>query len=207
MENKKMTVRQEQAVETRKKLLDSAKDLFSKVGYHKTTVRDINRNVGMADGILYHYFPGGKKEIFQVLLEENVENIVEKMEEKNRYLSDMPIEEVLEQVFKNADETFEGYPDIFGIFFREKDIWDFVKRDQLIDMFEKRRMWFPELLKKRTETGEINVIDYESAAETLMAIMMNHFFVKLAGIGPGMIGDPERRKKLIAYQVGLWKRT
>ena len=57
--------RQEQAAATRQKLLTSAQHLFAQNGYKGTTVRMINRSVDLADGLLYHYFPGGKKEIFR----------------------------------------------------------------------------------------------------------------------------------------------
>ena len=59
--------RQEQAAATRQKLLTSAQHLFAQNGYKGTTVRMINRSVDLADGLLYHYFPGGKKEIFKEL--------------------------------------------------------------------------------------------------------------------------------------------
>lgn len=53
--------RSEQAVETRQCLLDTAKKLFATNGYTLTSVRSINRELSMSDGILYHYFPGGKR--------------------------------------------------------------------------------------------------------------------------------------------------
>ena len=51
---KESNMRQEQAAATRRKLLDSAGKLFAQNGYKGTSVRSINRNVGVADGLLYH---------------------------------------------------------------------------------------------------------------------------------------------------------
>ena len=65
-----MNLRETQAAETREKLFISARSLFAKKGYKGTSVREINRNVGLADGLLYHYYPGGKAEIFRTVLDD-----------------------------------------------------------------------------------------------------------------------------------------
>lgn len=61
-------MREAQAAETRMKFVVSAQSLLAEKGYKGTSVREINRSVNLADGLLYHYFPGGKKEIFQVIV-------------------------------------------------------------------------------------------------------------------------------------------
>lgn len=73
-------LRVEQAAATRQKLLESAQKLFAENGYQGTPVRAINRNADLADGLLYHYFPGGKKEIFQAVVEKNVKQILDSMD-------------------------------------------------------------------------------------------------------------------------------
>lgn len=65
------TLRKEQAEKTKQKLLATAKSLFSKNGYNGTSVRAISHQAELADGLLYHYFPGGKKELFQTIVAEN----------------------------------------------------------------------------------------------------------------------------------------
>lgn len=67
--------RQKKAAQTRKTLLDAARKLFAQHGYAGTSMRAISRNAGMADGLMYHYFPGGKKELFQVILKESLEQM------------------------------------------------------------------------------------------------------------------------------------
>ena len=71
--------RQEQAAATRQKLLTSAQHLFAQNGYKGTTVRMINRSVDLADGLLYHYFPGGKKEIFKEVITGNMPGICQRL--------------------------------------------------------------------------------------------------------------------------------
>ena len=177
-------MRQEQAAETKQKLLDSARKLFAERGFSGTPVRSINRSVGLADGLLYHYFPGGKKEIFQVIVEESFRRILEEIHQRS--LEDnfdgIPLETVLEQVYRNFAEILRDNLDIFKIFFREGEV-----------------------LKQRAEAGEIREMDYESAADTIIALMINHLMAKLVGIVPPHLSDPQKRARLIRYQVSLWK--
>jgi AcrR family transcriptional regulator len=205
MSDEKMNMRQEQAHETRKKLLQSARKLFAENGYAGTGVRTINRSVGLGDGLMYHYFPGGKQEILQVLIQENFKRIVSDLADRNENLSDMPIADVMERIYLNFDQVFTEHLDVFKIFFKESQVRELVEREQLITVFRGRRRWFPEYLRKCAEKGEIKVIDYESATETLSAILMNHFMLKVTDISSGWLSDPEHRKRLIEYQVGLWK--
>ena len=96
MENK-INMREAQAAETRSKLLESATQLFSEKGYKGVSVREISRKVNLADGILYHYFPGGKREIFTEVVENNVKKIIAETEEKNpieKYIT-LPLESLI----------------------------------------------------------------------------------------------------------------
>lgn len=49
--------RQQQAEERRNQLIDVALELFGKNGIEATRVSDIARAAGVAQGLLYHYFP------------------------------------------------------------------------------------------------------------------------------------------------------
>lgn len=61
--------RKEQAEASRAGLLASARQCFTELGYEATTVAAILERAGMARGALYHYFPGGKREIFEAVFE------------------------------------------------------------------------------------------------------------------------------------------
>lgn len=60
-EGEKGKQRQEQAAGTRRRLLDSAKQLFYEKGYSATSVRSINRAIGMADRHSLPLLPGREK--------------------------------------------------------------------------------------------------------------------------------------------------
>jgi AcrR family transcriptional regulator len=61
--------RKEQAAASRSGLVEAARFCFTQLGYDGTTVAAILERAGMARGALYHYFPGGKAEIFTAVFE------------------------------------------------------------------------------------------------------------------------------------------
>lgn len=200
-------IREAQAAETRKKLLDSAQNLFAEKGYKGTSVRAINRSVNLADGLLYHYFPGGKKEIFQVIVELNVKQILKELKQKNRidsYLS-MPLEEVLENYYENITEVITHHMDIIRILLRENEVREFVTEEQLLQLTGSKDLLFQTLLQKKYERGEIRKMDFESAALSLKSILINSILTELFGIESKMMHDTTYRKKIIAYHAEMWK--
>jgi AcrR family transcriptional regulator len=62
--------RREQAQQSRAGLVDAARRCFTELGYEGTTVAEILDRAGMARGALYHYFPGGKREVFTAVFEQ-----------------------------------------------------------------------------------------------------------------------------------------
>lgn len=64
------TRRAEQAEASRAALVAAARSCFAEHGYDATTVAEVLRRAGMARGALYHYFPGGKDELFAVVYRE-----------------------------------------------------------------------------------------------------------------------------------------
>jgi AcrR family transcriptional regulator len=62
--------RKEQAAASRAGLLEAARLCFTELGYEETTVAAILARAGMARGALYHYFPGGKREVFQAVFDQ-----------------------------------------------------------------------------------------------------------------------------------------
>ena len=201
----KKTMRQQQAAETRMRLLGAAERLFAEKGYNATPVRKINQSIGMADGLLYHYFPGGKKEILQVLVKDKFEQIVMGLRVRAQGLDELPIEEAIERVYQNWVAVFTEHQDVIKILFKENEVMHLIERDQLAGVVRGGELWFPAFLRKRASRGEIIEMDYGSATEVLMAVLMSHFLALLTGAGSGLLSDCAQRKKLIAYQVGLWK--
>jgi AcrR family transcriptional regulator len=62
--------RKEQAHASREALLAAARRCFAVDGYDATTVASILSTAGMARGALYHYFPDGKRAIFDAVFDQ-----------------------------------------------------------------------------------------------------------------------------------------
>ncbi len=79
------------SVQTRGRLLNAAKKVFSERGYHNAQISHIIDEAGVARGTFYLYFKS-KEEIFKELLEEVVAELKERI--KPVELSDDPVEQV-----------------------------------------------------------------------------------------------------------------
>ena len=71
---------QQRAVESRKKLIESALLLFSTKGYYNTNMREISRTAGLSTGIFYHYFEN-KESLYMTLIEEYLKESYEMMKQ------------------------------------------------------------------------------------------------------------------------------
>lgn len=60
-------------------ILDVAESLFKSKGFEKTTVSDVVKSMGVAQGTFYHYFKS-KDEILNVIMERTTKSVVNKAE-------------------------------------------------------------------------------------------------------------------------------
>lgn len=201
----KYTKRQEQAQESRHKMLETAFLLFADQGYAKTSVHAICQHMGVADSLMYHYFPGGKQELMKTILREKMQVLIEELNAENASMEGLPIEEVLNQLYLRITRIFQGHIDIFRLLVREREILDLIDSGDFILMLAQRILWFPRLLEKRAQAGEIGIMDYECAAELMDAYMLRNLMFSLIFGAPDPLADEDYRKRLIMYQVNLWK--
>lgn len=61
-------------------ILDTAERLFTSVGYRRTTIGDIAKRLGVAQGMLYYYFKS-KEEILEGLIKRQVYSTISKIQE------------------------------------------------------------------------------------------------------------------------------
>ena len=66
------TARQRQAAARREQILKTALKLFAAQGFDATSTRQIAREVGIAEGLIFHYFPT-KASLLAAILEDRVE--------------------------------------------------------------------------------------------------------------------------------------
>lgn len=202
-------MRQEQAEATKNKLLESAQKMFAEKGYKGTSVRMINRSVNLADGLLYHYFPGGKKEIFQVIVVKNMKEILADLENAIMKEIDvhMSLHEILEIGYVGFINVIDSHLDIIRIIARENEIREIVSKADICKLAGEREPWLSEILRKKHEDGEIDEIDYDMASYSMNSILVNHVLIKIFGTGTSIIESKEGRKRVIDYQVKMWSKS
>lgn len=64
-----ITSRQQQALDRQQQILDTALSLFAAHGYAATSTKQIAREIGIAEGLIFHYFPK-KLDLLKALLNE-----------------------------------------------------------------------------------------------------------------------------------------
>lgn len=122
---KKQTTRAEQAAQRYKEILEAAKKLFAQRGYHSTSTRAISTSVGVADGLLYHYFPQGKQQILETIIQEEIATKREALQAGFSNIQDVPdIEQFLYAVGKIILNNMSNNGDLLVILLRETHILD-----------------------------------------------------------------------------------
>ncbi|MFN4307770.1 TetR/AcrR family transcriptional regulator [Sulfurihydrogenibium azorense] len=107
-------------LETREKLLQSAKELFSKKGYYETKVSDIVEKSGVAQGTFYIYFKS-KEEIFLELVKSLHQDLMERLEKYIKIEKDCQslikdfVKEFLTEVYNNREIAEIFFSQLFGL--------------------------------------------------------------------------------------------
>lgn len=199
--------RKEQATATREKLLETAKNLFAEMGYHGTPVRAITRQIQKGDGILYHYFPGGKQEIMSVLLRESFEHRVYEIKQlTNETIEHLPLREALLAILGKINELFLDDLDLMRILFRENDLLDLEEAKQLSVMMSERVESIADFLRRRHAKGEIRTMNFTLAARQLMSMWMQ--FTYSAIIGIAVVSEPDVAaylEEMVDFTLSLWQ--
>lgn len=196
--------RQEQAQQSRRKLMEAALSLFSRNGYAGTNVRSINRSIGAADGLLYHYFPGGKKELLAEIVREQLESIEQRARQWSLEQTDLPLEESVDGVFTAAAEIFEENITLFRLLMREEAARSTLEFEQVYRTLLEKQRWLAVMLEMRVARGDLPPIDCVCAADTLFSLMVNYFLGRLMGLAGDKFYTEEHTRRMLRYQCSLW---
>lgn len=103
------------AQETRKKILQTAMDLFIERGFAQTTMREIAHSAGLALGAAYYYF-SSKEAIVMEFYVESQEEVAQKVREACKDLPDLKGR--LHMTLKTQFDYFKPYRKFFGVLSR-----------------------------------------------------------------------------------------
>lgn len=136
-------------------LIDQGRDLFSQYGLQKTSIHDITKNVGIAQGTFYNYF-SSKEELYFVILEIEEKNIREQLLNDVMNKQDNP-KKALKQFLTHLVDTVETNPFIRDLLFGEnlKKMVRKLPPELLEKHFEQESDAFIPLIEKWKEEGMI----------------------------------------------------
>jgi len=97
----------------RKQIIDKATELFSLLGYEKTTIASLAGACGITEPALYRYF-SSKKELFAEVLDALKERIDTSALSKNVEKMD-DIEEILFAISRNIFQVYLSNPELFRL--------------------------------------------------------------------------------------------
>lgn len=150
-------------VETRKRLLDAAGEIYATKGYFNTSIVDITQKAGVAQGTFYVYFPS-KQDIFVELVKQLCDNYRTELLKVTAEAASAKEELVLRLRF--LFRWMKTHHNLFSLI------------EQAILVNEKLYRWFYEIsvssyirvLQAGIDSGEFKALDTESMAYSLIGV-------------------------------------
>ncbi|MEP7287752.1 MAG: TetR/AcrR family transcriptional regulator [Chloroflexota bacterium] len=200
----RMTSRDIKAQERRRQILAVAKKMFAAGGYHATSMRSLNKELGVADALTYHYFPGGKLEILQTLIREGQDAQIAEIQALAPQLKDdLPLREALLLAAHIGTNLFFADKDLIQILMRERN-W-LLHEEWLKESPTKEppTAFLVDYFARRMAQGEIRTMDLTFAfAQFFSGIIMHSLFGDEAGSVDS--GDHLYLEKLVDFTAQLW---
>jgi AcrR family transcriptional regulator len=138
--------------QTKRRILETSRRLFSERGYHRTTVRDIAEQVGVTDGALYRHFRS-KRELLEALLEDA--GLPEAYRALAAVPATVPLERALGGMALSALRFMEEHREVLKILILEGVAGDSTVREQY------------QAVTARWVAGVAQIIEHRAAAEQL----------------------------------------
>ena len=154
---------------TKKKILDSAFDVFVKNGYKDTTMSHIVRESGLSKGAIYHYYKS-KKDLFISLIDH-----WEIFSFPDFYSKSNKDESAHETLMRFADTVYEVFCKRPHVFLAEIEFWALANKDKEINdrskvLYDKILKLFELVLNKGIRNKEFKKIDTKTISVELLSV-------------------------------------
>jgi AcrR family transcriptional regulator len=149
-------------VETRRKLLEAAEQVFGELGYHDASIVKITEAAGVGQGTFYLYF-ASKKDVFDELIRDLNRRVRHAMKDASSRGSTRLEAELLG--FGAYFRFTAEHPALYRIIRQA----EFVSPEMLEFHYEKLAAGYVEGLRESMAKGELGAIDPEVSAWALMA--------------------------------------
>lgn len=202
-EKDRVTSRDIKAQERRQQILAVAKKLFAEDGYHATSMRTLNKALGVAEALTYHYFPGGKLEILQTIIREGRAARVAEIEAlAPMFRDDLSLREALLLAARVGINIFTADKEWFQIVMRERNWLRREKWLATLAVGDTPIQFLYDFFARRMAQGEIREMDLRFAFMQFFAgIIIHFFFVEDDGTD-----DKHYIERLVDFTASLWSR-
>ena len=183
-------VRQGQASARRRQILDAARKLFARNGFHATSIRDVHREVGVSDGLLYHYFPS-KIDLLHAVLEEAFAHMAHK-----RLAADVPpgtpVPQILVESARRVWQRWTSMEDVMRILLSHHQVLTEAGDFSLAATFVRSQGGLADLLAARIRAGEMRPMDPVLAARQFINQLLGLYVFQVV-VGGEQVShiDPE----------------
>lgn len=201
----RMTSRDQQAAERRQQILDIAKRLFAEKGYHATSMRELNKAIGMAEALTYHYFPGGKLEILKSVLQTAQEDRISKFVEffDELFQGGAELEDVLLPLIEGITQRFKEDQPYFQILIRERNLLDQEQQEALNGLTKQPFKALADYLSKLAAKGDVRSMNFEIASSQFLS----HIVVRVVRESwNGGELRPEEMQQIADFYMQLWSK-
>ena len=141
----------------RQEIIDTALKLFGEKGYEKTSITDIAKAIGVAQGLCYRYFPS-KEALFDSAIEQYADVLLEQFVGYGKD-DDKTLRQIIEEMPSTTEEQDTKYYSVFHGAENKKF------HDQLaLKVCEKLVPLVEKLLHRAKQKGEIEFDDLQTAA-------------------------------------------
>lgn len=160
-------------MDTRERILEAARALFSEKGYGATSTREIATRAGCNLSLISHYF-GGKEGLLRALLVAGFELIHGELRALQK--SDAPFEERIGRFIDFVIDTFAANPQLMQIVHREvMQAHDSALRDEFLPRIAMNVQLLRSMLEDAAGRGELADVDPKLAAAMLFGMLHSYF--------------------------------
>ena len=143
--------------ERKQEILDTAMRLFYEKGYEKTSIADIAKTIGVAQGLCYRYFPS-KEALFDSAIEQYADELVSRFSVPSSH-DKMTLKELIETMPIMVETEDSSYYKTLHVVENKKF------HDQLmLKVCEKLSKIVTKLLERAKEKDEISINDIQTTA-------------------------------------------
>lgn len=161
----------QRSAQRKEKLIDTALELFSSKGYTGTTVKDIAKEAGATDGLIYHYFTSKEELLYAVLAKHN---FLEEVRHILQFHDELPIDQTLFRLGERLLELMVSKSSFVVMVFGEAQRNQMMAK-RLEELISEGVTALGGYFEGRAEQGEIKDFNYQSLARHFISSLFIYF--------------------------------